>query len=96
MGTFAEAATPTCRFHIEQSLQILKRREGEKLPSRKPYVMPCWHDVPELYRNLIARAAGLSPKVVKKVDRDLTEQEKVMLRSAARDLSEVAGRLVSL
>jgi hypothetical protein len=97
MGTFAQAATPTCRAEIAKSLAILKERcAGLNRPARKSYVMPCWHDVPDLYRKMIAHAAGLQREVVDKLDRDLTEQEKAALRIAARTLTEVAGRLVSL
>jgi len=46
----------------------------------------CWKDIPQLYRRVLARVAGLSADVVEKMDRDLTETEKAMLRSAASDM----------
>jgi len=46
----------------------------------------CWKDIPQLYRKVLARVAGLSADVVEKMDRDLTETEKAMLRSAASDM----------
>jgi hypothetical protein len=56
----------------------------------------CWHDTPELYRRMVARAAGLGVEVVAKFDRDLTEREKELLRSAVRDLWGHLNSLVNL
>lgn len=56
----------------------------------------CWHDTPELYRKHIARMAGLDADVVGKLDRDLTEREKALLRAAIRDFLTFCNALVNL
>lgn len=56
----------------------------------------CWHNTPELYRVMVARCAGLGPDVVGKMDRDLSEREKALLRSAVRDLRDYLNSLVNL
>lgn len=90
MGTFAQAATPTCRHHVEQSLAILRQGQKRSAPAenagaRKSFA-PWWRATPELYRRIIVRCAGLPADVVGKIDRDLTESEKALLRAAIRDL----------
>lgn len=56
----------------------------------------CWHDTPELYRRMVARAAGLPGDVVGKIDRDLSEREKELIRSAVRDMRGYFDSLVRL
>lgn len=46
-----------------------------------------WTDVPQLYRRMIATAAGVQETVGKR-DRELTEREKVLMRSALADMRE--------
>jgi hypothetical protein len=45
-----------------------------------------WHETPVKYRRIICHLACLPSDVADKMDRDLTESEKVLLRAAARDL----------
>ena len=47
---------------------------------------PSWAALPELYRRMIGRAAGADIAVLDKLDRDLDEREKAMLRSAIADM----------
>jgi hypothetical protein len=81
-------------------LESLKKQSASapKMPRemRKPVNITCWKDTPQLYRKLIARVAGLSADVVEKKDRDLTETEKAMLRSAIADMRTCFQGLVSL
>lgn len=80
-------------------LQSLRQRSVSPVvatPARRPVNLTCWKDTPQLYRRMLATAAGLSADVVNKIDRDLTETEKVMLRSAATDLRDHLNGLVSL
>lgn len=56
----------------------------------------CWHDTPELYRRMVAHAAGLPREVADKIDRDLTEREKELIRSAVRDMRGYFESLVRL
>jgi hypothetical protein len=56
----------------------------------------CWHDTPELYRKHLARLAGLPLDVAAKLDRDLTESEKSLLRAAARDFRDFTSAVASL
>lgn len=80
-------------------LKSLKERATVPVAARslrRPVNLTCWKDTPQLYRRMLATAAGLSADVVNKNDRDLTETEKVMLRSAATDLRDHLNGLVSL
>ena len=45
-----------------------------------------WVEMPHLYRRMVVAAAGLPADLVEKRDRDLTEREKVMMRSAIADM----------
>lgn len=56
----------------------------------------CWHNTPALYRKHIAHMAGLPAEVVGKMDRDLTEREKAMLRAAIRDFLGYCNSLIHL
>lgn len=69
-----------------------------KMPQahRKPVMLTCWKDTPQLYRRMVVAAAGLSAEVVNKIDRDLSESEKVMIRSAVTDMRNHLNMLVSL
>lgn len=55
-----------------------------------------WTRLPELYRRMVVAAAGLPPSVVTAKDRDLSERDKVMLRSAISDMREWLATLVTL
>lgn len=66
--------------------QFREKQAGTAQERRALAASCCWHDTPELYRVMIARAAGLGPEVVGKLDRDLSEREKAFLRAAVRDL----------
>ncbi|MES2027370.1 MAG: hypothetical protein V4448_17625 [Pseudomonadota bacterium] len=63
---------------------------------RRPVMLTCWKDTPQLYRRMVVAAAGLSADVVNKIDRDLSETEKVMIRAAVTDLRDHLNMLVSL
>jgi hypothetical protein len=65
--------------------------------SRRPAtaIPPSWGDVPELYRKMIVRAAGLGADVVVKRDRDLSETEKVMIRAAVADMRSSLNSLAA-
>jgi hypothetical protein len=67
------------------------KREG-----RAPVHVPSWRDTPELFRRMVAHAAGLDRDVVAKLDRDLSEAEKAKLRQAARELRDASAALVAL
>jgi hypothetical protein len=54
-----------------------------------------WHDTPPHQRRVIARLAGLPQETVTKFDRDLSENEKALLRAAARDLRDNVAALAS-
>nr|GFD60135.1 hypothetical protein [Tanacetum cinerariifolium] len=47
-----------------------------------------WRDTSYEYRRMLAVMATLSPSVADKIDRDLSETEKTMLRAAAKRVSE--------
>lgn len=64
--------------------------------TRKPVMLTCWKDTPQLYRRMVVAAAGLSADVANKIDRDLSETEKVMIRSAVTDMRNHMNMLVSL
>jgi hypothetical protein len=95
--TFAQCATETARQHITSCLLTLKKRSAAaKTPAAARKTCGCWRETPEPFRKLLARSAGLSLDVVSKFDRDLTETEKTMIRSAAARLKERADALVAL
>ncbi len=56
-------------------------RENEAAANRT-----AWADMPQLYRRMVVAAAGLPDDVVGRRDRELTEREKVMMRSAICDM----------
>jgi hypothetical protein len=93
-------ATQVTRSIGAQYLQSLKRSAAPvESPgaARKSFSsITCWKDTPQLYRKVMARVAGLSADVVEKIDRDLTETEKAMLRAAASDLRGYVDSLVRL
>jgi hypothetical protein len=100
MGAFAQAATPLCRQSIESALAILKERRAASSTSeaarKTSGLSSCWRETPESFRKLIVRSAGLPADVVGKLDRDLTETEKAMIRAAAKRLKERADALFAL
>jgi len=56
-----------------------------------------WCDTPMKHRRIIAHLACLPSDISEKSDRDLTENEKTLLRAAARDLYEgISGLSASL
>lgn len=80
-------------------LESLRQRSASPVdakPTRRPVNITCWKDTPQLYRRMVVAAAGLSADVANKIDRDLSETEKVMLRSAIADMRLVMQGLVSL
>lgn len=58
--------------------------------------LSCWKDSDEAFKRLVSRSAGLPVDVVSKLDRDLTEAEKVAIRAAVKRLSEKAAALAFL
>lgn len=94
MGAFAQAATPVCRHHIQESLSILKAspRSGAGSPASRK-TLDAWHATPELYRRMVVHAAGLGREVVDKLGAQLTESERVMLQSAIDDMRLSLPRL---
>ncbi|GGI16919.1 hypothetical protein [Oxalicibacterium faecigallinarum] len=94
-------AAPTGKTPIgEKYLESLRQRPTAPVAARSVrrdlVSLTCWKDTPQLYRKMIARVAGLSGDVVEKRDRDLTETEKAMLRSAIADMRQCFQGLVSL
>ncbi|SFU99545.1 hypothetical protein [Pseudoduganella namucuonensis] len=71
----------------------VERREAER---RAAAPAASWSALPELYRRMLVRAAGLPPEVVTAANRDLTERDKVMLRSAVSDMRAWLATLVTL
>lgn len=88
--------TPEGRAHLSRALQMVRKCGTAARSSRKPVHLTCWKDTPQLYRRMVVAAAGLSADVVEKKDRDLSETEKVMLRSASSDMRDWLNTLVSL
>ncbi|HYD61939.1 MAG TPA: hypothetical protein VEC35_16355 [Noviherbaspirillum sp.] len=52
-----------------------------------------WHDTPRDYRRVVAHLAGLPETVIDKYDRNLSENEKCLLRTAARNLRDQVAAL---
>ena len=73
-----------------------RRDDAARADRRQAVPVASWPALPELYRRMVARAAGLGVEVVDRIDRDLTEREKVMLRSAASDMRAWLNTLVTL
>lgn len=83
------------RRYLEQLKEAT--RPGNKARAARPLVnLTCWRDTPQLYRRMVVAAAGLPPEVVNKIDRDLSESEKVRMRAAISDMRVVFGRLTAL
>jgi hypothetical protein len=55
-----------------------------------------WVDMPHLYRRMVVAAAGLPAELVDRRDRELTEREKVMMRSAISDMRTWLGSVAAL
>jgi hypothetical protein len=89
---------PETRERCRQALAILAATQRRAAPpvgtARKP--SSSWHAVPEAFRKLVARAAGLPAEVVGKLDRELTEQEKAKIRAAAHRLHDRAEELFAI
>jgi hypothetical protein len=95
--TFGQATTPIARQCIDAALAIVKQRSAApKRPEAARKASSGWRDAPEPFRKLIARSAGLPLGVVAKMDRDLSETEKSMIRNAAARLKERADALFAL
>lgn len=77
---------------------LAQARTDDRAAARRSPAAPsaAWRDVPQLYRRMIVAAAGVAPEVVEKIDRDLTEREKVMIRSAVADMRAWFSTLVTL
>jgi hypothetical protein len=76
---------------------LVSLREMTKRPenvARQPQNLLCWKHTPELHKKMIVTAAGLDASVVKKNDRELSETEKTLIRTAASDLRDFAGEVV--
>lgn len=87
------------KFHIDEIMRILKKPSEQRKNNEDREALKgisCWKDTPERYRKHIARLAGLSLDVAAKMDRDLSESEKSMIRSAARDMNGVTNRLMAM
>ncbi len=67
-------------------------------PARRDPVAPAasWAALPELYRRMIGRASGLDISVLEKSDRELTEREKALMRSAISDMRAWLGTVAAL
>ena len=104
--SFRPAVIPTvpvinveqARCKLAQAKALIKcEKPAIKDDSRKQLIgITCWHNTPELYRRMVTHAAGLERSVVEKLDRDLTESEKVMLRSAISEMRQYLESLVRL
>ena len=70
----------------------LDRRQAEK----RVRISTGWRDTPEAFRRLVARSAALPDDVVGKLDRDLSEAEKVAIRAAAKRLRDRADALFAI
>jgi pyrroloquinoline quinone (PQQ) biosynthesis protein C len=57
------------------------RHRAAAPPERK-----AWQELPELYRRMVVAAAGLPRELVETKDRELSERDKVMMRSAISDM----------
>ena len=69
------------------ALRACTAADGKAPARRQPAApAPSWAALPELYRRMIGRAAGADIAVLDKLDRDLDEREKAMLRSAIADM----------
>jgi hypothetical protein len=86
----------TARQRVKSLLAVCRKPAPRSRAVEALKSITCWKDTPELYRRMVVAASGLSADVVAKKDRDLTEQEKVMLRSAISDLRLVLSGLVAL
>jgi hypothetical protein len=80
-----------------KAMLIKPKKQIQNITAREAlHGITCWRDTPEIFRKHIARLAGLNLDVAAKMDRDLSETEKAMLRSAARDMQRVTARLIAL
>jgi hypothetical protein len=89
----------TARAHLAAVKAMLAKpaKQVQDIAAREALRgITCWRDTPEIFRKHIARLAGLNLDVAAKMDRDLSETEKAMLRSAARDMQRVTAGLVAL
>ncbi len=96
-ASWAPAAMPAPAGPTEAGRQALAairaqvhadRREGDRRVDTagvKVERAP-WVAMPHLYRRMVVAAAGLPADVVDRKDRELTEREKVMMRSAISDM----------
>lgn len=85
------AAVPVlpCKTEVgRRALAALRACTAQPAPARREPVAPApsWAALPELYRRMIGRASGLDISVLDKADRDLTEREKALMRSAIADM----------
>lgn len=88
--------TPIGCAALSAAKSLITPREAAKKAQGTARSCRGWRDTPEAFRRLIARSAGLPLDVVAKLDRDLTETEKAMIRNAAARLKERADALFAL
>lgn len=86
----AKAALEQARAMTSKTARATEDRKGVT-------ALTSWRDTPYDSRRVVAMLAGLPPSVADKTDRQLSETEKAMLRSAARRLSDgITGLAKSL
>lgn len=82
----AAAALALCRAAKPKNAPLTNRQAGH---------LKGWRDTPREYRQVLVRMANLTSDVVDMADRDLSENVKVLLRAAAKDLSAGVGAVVT-
>ncbi len=92
-----ETGRQLCKAALEHA-RSLSRKATRPAHDREHLIgLTSWRDTPHEYRRMLAVMASLPPSTADKTDRELTENEKAMLRAAAKRVSEaVRGLAASL
>lgn len=77
------------RAALDEIRNTTKRGAAVRTADREQFIgLTSWRETPPEYRRVLASLASLSADVAEKADRELTENEKTLLRAAARRLSD--------
>jgi hypothetical protein len=105
LGTFPDApaeATAAGKIMAAEAVRLAREASARFSPAasnlrnrQRPAGATSWCDTPMKHRRMIAHLACLPSDISEKMDRDLTENEKTLLRAAAQDLYEGISGLSS-
>lgn len=90
-----------CAALLEQARAMSRKASAPALASMQERArftgLTSWTDTPREYRRMLAVMASLPPSLADKSDRDLSENEKALLRAAAKRISQgISGLAASL